>query len=104
MPKLSEIARSGVFYVQHIENRGEETIRLKRLGICEQRKLEVLQTGDPMIVRVVGTRIGVSRDPQDRRPPDTARVAQAEVRLPVADSENVGCDPLCAEFRGRRIG
>lgn len=58
---LSDIATTGTFIVQHIEERGEESIRLKRLGICEQRRLEVLQAGDPMIVRVVGTRIGLSR-------------------------------------------
>ena len=59
--KLSDLVNSGSFFVEDIEDRGEETIRLKRLGICENRRIDVLQTGDPMIVRVVGSRIGVSR-------------------------------------------
>ncbi len=59
--KLSDLVNPGSFFVEDIEDRGEETIRLKRLGICENRRLEVLQTGDPMIIRVVGSRIGVSR-------------------------------------------
>ena len=61
MPKLSDVSGQGDFLVQQIEDRGEETIRLKRLGICQNRRLQVLNTGDPMIVRVVGTRVGISR-------------------------------------------
>ncbi|TWU02355.1 FeoA family protein [Stieleria varia] len=36
-------------------------IRMKSLGICEGRRLELLSNGDPMIVRVAGSRIGLSR-------------------------------------------
>lgn len=61
MSNLSEVSYPGVFRIHAIEDRGEETLRLKRLGICENRTLEVLHVGDPMIVRVVGTRIGISR-------------------------------------------
>lgn len=34
--------------------------RLKTMGICLGRTLEVLKSGDPLIVKVYGTRIGLS--------------------------------------------
>ncbi|MDF3128643.1 FeoA family protein [Kiritimatiellaeota bacterium B1221] len=36
------------------------TARLKAMGICLGRTLEVLKAGDPLIVKVYGTRIGLS--------------------------------------------
>ena len=44
-----------------IEGAGPEVTRLKRMGVCVGRRLEVVQAGDPMILRVAGTRIGLSR-------------------------------------------
>jgi len=38
----------------------EELERLQAMGICEGRRLEVIQSGDPLIVRVFGSRIGLS--------------------------------------------
>jgi Fe2+ transport system protein FeoA len=38
----------------------EDVSRLKAMGVCLGRRVEVLQTGDPLIVRVFGSRIGVS--------------------------------------------
>lgn len=35
--------------------------RMKSLGICVGRPLELLSSGDPMILRVCGTSIGLSR-------------------------------------------
>jgi Fe2+ transport system protein FeoA len=34
--------------------------RLECLGLCVGRTVEVVQAGDPMIVRVLGTRIGIA--------------------------------------------
>jgi Fe2+ transport system protein FeoA len=34
--------------------------RLEVMGLCAGRTVEVVQTGDPMIVRVLGTRIGLA--------------------------------------------
>lgn len=39
----------------------ESQTRLKQMGICEGRRLTVLQSGDPMIVYVVGAQIALSR-------------------------------------------
>lgn len=38
----------------------DDTARLKSMGICLGRTLEVLKAGDPLIVKVYGTRIGLS--------------------------------------------
>jgi Fe2+ transport system protein FeoA len=35
--------------------------RLRALGVCEGRHVEVLKGGDPMILRVFGSRLGVGR-------------------------------------------
>ncbi|MEQ9410838.1 MAG: FeoA family protein [Fuerstiella sp.] len=78
MSRLSDLTQPGFFRVQHLDEQGEETIRLKRLGICEKRVLELLHAGDPMIVRVVGCRIGISR-----------RLAQSVSVLPVCAEDRV---------------
>lgn len=36
-------------------------MRLKRLGICPGRQIDVIQPGDPMVLVVVGARLGISR-------------------------------------------
>lgn len=39
----------------------EDIQRLKAMGICAGRKIELIQQGDPLILRVYGTRLGISR-------------------------------------------
>jgi Fe2+ transport system protein FeoA len=38
----------------------EDVDRLKAMGICEGRKVMLVRRGDPLILRVLGSRIGVS--------------------------------------------
>lgn len=38
-----------------------QSLRLKSLGFCQGHEVEVLRTGDAWVVRVVGSRIGLSR-------------------------------------------
>jgi len=38
----------------------EELERLQAMGVCVGRRLELLKQGDPLIVRVFGSRIGLS--------------------------------------------
>jgi Fe2+ transport system protein FeoA len=38
----------------------EDAIRLKSLGICVGREVQLVQAGDPIIIRVLGTRVGLS--------------------------------------------
>jgi Fe2+ transport system protein FeoA len=46
--------------VRRIETGSEDIQRLKMLGICVGRQIEVIKSGDPMIVRVFGSRLGLS--------------------------------------------
>ena len=48
--------------------------RMQSLGICVGRPLELVSTGDPLIVRVCGTSVGLSR-----RLAATVRVAPQRV-------------------------
>jgi Fe2+ transport system protein FeoA len=38
----------------------DDAVRLKSLGICIGRRVQLVKTGDPLIVRVLGTRVGLS--------------------------------------------
>lgn len=46
--------------VRRIETDGDDMQRLKTLGICVGRRLEVVRAGDPLIVRLFGSRLGLS--------------------------------------------
>jgi Fe2+ transport system protein FeoA len=46
--------------VRRIETDGDDVERLKTLGICVGRRLEVVRIGDPLVVRVFGSRLGLS--------------------------------------------
>jgi Fe2+ transport system protein FeoA len=61
MPLLSDVLRPGSFRILSVDGDEAEVVRLKRLGICQNRRLEVISTGNPLIVSVAGTRLGVSR-------------------------------------------
>jgi ferrous iron transport protein A len=43
-----------------VEAAALERERLEALGLCVGRTVEVVQPGDPMIVRVLGTRLGLA--------------------------------------------
>ena len=66
MALLSEVLRPGRFRVLFVDGEGPEVTRLKRLGLCEQQSLEVVSTGNPLIVSVAGTRRGISRSVTDQ--------------------------------------
>ncbi|MEO2013266.1 MAG: FeoA family protein [Fuerstiella sp.] len=55
-------AASGTYRCIDVAGEGEQVIRLKRMGICSGRRISVVQTGDPMILHVVGARVGLSRE------------------------------------------
>jgi len=59
--RLSDVTSPGEFRCVDVQCDGDAMIRLKRLGICDKRTIEVLQPGDPMVLRVIGSRLGVSR-------------------------------------------
>ena len=54
-------ASVGNFVCMGVNADCQSQTRMKSLGICEGRTLELVSNGDPMIVRVSGSRIGLSR-------------------------------------------
>jgi len=46
--------------VRRIETDSEEVQRLKTLGLCVGRQIEVVKSGDPLIIKIFGSRIGLS--------------------------------------------
>jgi len=46
--------------VRRIETGSEEIQRLQSLGICVGRQIEIIKSGDPLIVRVFGSRLGIA--------------------------------------------
>ena len=46
--------------VREVQAGEEELDRLKAMGICQGRKVMLVRAGDPLILRVLGSRIGLS--------------------------------------------
>lgn len=46
--------------VRRVENESEDADRLKMLGVCVGRRVEVVRAGDPLIIRIFSSRIGIS--------------------------------------------
>ena len=46
--------------IKQIEANNDDITRLKAMGICQGRRVQLIQAGDPLIVRVLGVRIGLS--------------------------------------------
>ncbi len=59
---MSDMRRGTRGRVARVLGDTAESARLKALGVCEGRFVEVLRTGDAWIVRVLGSRIGISRE------------------------------------------
>lgn len=57
---LAQIAAGTTAIVSGIETDEIDAARIKRMGLCEGRRIHLVKTGDPMILRVVGTRVGIS--------------------------------------------
>lgn len=46
--------------VRNIETDDEEAQRLKTLGVCPGRRVELVRSGDPMVLKIFGTRLGLA--------------------------------------------
>ena len=46
--------------VRRVDAGDDDMGRLMAMGVCAGRSLELIQHGDPLIVRVLGSRLGVS--------------------------------------------
>ena len=58
---LAELSAGRVARVLQVDTPGDDSARLKSLGICVGRQVQLMQSGDPLIVRVLGARVGLSR-------------------------------------------
>lgn len=59
---MSDLGKGARGRVVRVLGETAEAARLKALGVCEGRYVEVLRTGDAWVVRVLGSRIGISRE------------------------------------------
>lgn len=58
---MSELAAGSRGRVARVLGDAADTLRLKALGLCEGREVRVIRTGEAWVVRVLGSRIGLSR-------------------------------------------
>jgi len=57
---LNELKPHQCGVVQEVEAQDTELERLMAMGVCGGRTVELVQLGDPLILKVYGTRVGVS--------------------------------------------
>jgi Fe2+ transport system protein FeoA len=60
--------------VRSVTTDDEDTLRLKTLGVCVGRRVELVRAGDPLILKIFGSRLGLSAE--------LARRVQVEVCQP----------------------
>ena len=58
---LGDLASGACGLVRAVEAGPFDAERLKAMGLCEGRRVTVLKSGQPMIVSVLGTRLGLDR-------------------------------------------
>ena len=59
-PRLSDLEPGRCGWVREVEAGDSDVDRLKAMSICNGRKVMLVRPGDPLILRVLGSRIGVS--------------------------------------------
>lgn len=79
---LSALPAGSYARVAHVSAHSDDLRRLQALGVCVGRRVQLVKAGDPMIISVVGARIGLS-----------ARLA-AEVRVTPIGAEDSTQVPL----------
>ncbi|HTS17910.1 MAG TPA: FeoA family protein [Verrucomicrobiae bacterium] len=57
---LHELPSGARAVVQHIDEAHDSMRRLMAMGLCVGREIEVVRQGNPLILRLLGARIGVS--------------------------------------------
>lgn len=58
--RLDELPPRVCAVVRSVSTDDEETQRLKTLGVCVGRRVEVVRSGNPLILKVFGSRLGIS--------------------------------------------
>jgi len=58
--RLSDLEDGRCGWIREVEAGDVEIERLQAMSICRGRRVRLVRAGDPLILRVLGTRIGVS--------------------------------------------
>ena len=60
LTRLDRLAPHVCAVVRRIDSESDDIARLKTLGVCTGRQVEIVRAGDPLILRVFGSRLGLS--------------------------------------------
>ena len=60
--RLDELPPRICAVVRSIATDDEDTHRLKTLGVCVGRRVELVRAGNPLILKVFGSRLGISAE------------------------------------------
>jgi Fe2+ transport system protein FeoA len=60
--RLDELPPRVCAVVRSVETDDEETKRLKTLGVCVGRRVELVRAGNPLILKIFGSRLGLSAE------------------------------------------
>ena len=78
---LAELPPLAVATVLDVLADDDDSARLKAMGICIGRRVQLVQQGDPLVVRAIGIRIGLSRRLAER-------VLMQPIELPAPEGED----------------
>ena len=60
--RLDELPPRVCAVVRSIATEDEDTERLKTLGVCVGRRIELIRAGNPLILKIFGSRLGISAE------------------------------------------
>lgn len=60
--RLDELPPRVCAVVRSIATDDEDTQRLKTLGVCVGRRVELVRAGNPLILKIFGSRLGISAE------------------------------------------
>jgi Fe2+ transport system protein FeoA len=60
--RLDELPPRTCAVVRSVSTDDEDTHRLKTLGVCVGRRVELIRAGNPLILKVFGSRLGISAE------------------------------------------
>ena len=58
--RLDELTPHQLGKVKSVDAADDDMERLMAMGVCSGRTVELVQTGDPLILKIFGSRVGVS--------------------------------------------
>ena len=60
--RLAQLEAGAIGEICAVDIAGDDADRLLAMGFCRGRRVQVLKCGNPMIVSVMGSRIGIHRE------------------------------------------